>query len=66
MYAEMYKKMKMYQNLADAELLCLDIQQRLLETKDSEINETRRNYLEYKNRANLYQEMLEFACKTKK
>ena len=63
MYAKIYTKMKLYQELAEAELLCLRIQQTYLADDICQINESQRNYIEYKNRAKLLEEILDFACK---
>lgn len=55
--------MKHYRILADAELLCLHTQQMLLGTTDTTMNESRRNAAEYKQRAKMFEDLLNSACK---
>lgn len=63
MYATIYQKMKFYEALAEAELLCLNTQQTLLKENTSAMNESRRNYLEYAGRAKMFEDLLNSACK---
>lgn len=59
MYAKMYDLMKHYQLLADCELACVEIEQLLGEPS----NESDRNYLAYKNKAAMLNDLLNSACK---
>lgn len=59
MYAKMYNLMKHYQLLADCELTCVEIAQILGEPS----YESNRNYLAYKNKAAMLNDLLNSTCK---
>lgn len=59
MYAKMYNLMKHYQLLADCELACVEIAQILGETS----YESNRNYLVYKSKAAMLNDLLNSTCK---
>lgn len=63
MYGRIYETMKFYEELAGAELLCLRIEQRFFAGDKSLMNETKRNYLDYKGRADMLKSLLNSACK---
>lgn len=55
----MYNLMKHYQLLADCELACVEIEQILGESS----YESNRNYLAYKNKAAMLNDLLNTTCK---
>lgn len=59
MYAKMYDLMKHYQLLADCELACVEIAQLLGEPS----NESNMNYLVYKSKAVMLNDLLNTTCK---
>lgn len=59
MYVKMYNLMKHYKLLAECELLCAETAQELKEPS----YESNRNYLEYKNKADMLNNLLNTACK---